>query len=134
MNENKESFSYRYSAAEQQEAEAIRNKYTQNKSPAETDKIEQLRLLDASVTNKATVWGLCVGIIFTLIMGLGMSLIMTDLGIKIGYTASVVLGLGLGFIGMAGVIFAYPIYRYVLKKEREKATPEILRLTKEITE
>ncbi len=127
-----ESFNYSFSAAEQEEIENIRKKYVEDKKPVALDKIEQLRRLDASVTNKATVWSLCVGIISALVMGTGMSLIMTDLGKMIGISNILLPGLALGFLGMFGIIFAYPLYRKILKKEREKAKPLVLKLTDEL--
>lgn len=49
--ENKETFSYTYSAKQQEEIKKIREKY----APKEADKMEQLRRLDESVTRKGTV-------------------------------------------------------------------------------
>ena len=80
--ENKESFSYTYSAKEQEEIMAIRKKYA---APEETeDKMALLRRLDAAVTKKATIISLVLGIIGALVMGTGMSLVMTDIGKMIG--------------------------------------------------
>ena len=42
------------------------------------------------------------------------------------------LGILIGVIGMAVLGMAYPLYQRILKKEREKAAPEILRLTEEL--
>ncbi len=130
--EEKETFTYTYSAAQQEEIAAIRKKYTAE--PVEVDKMEQLRKLDAGVTNKATTIALIVGILSALIMGTGMSLIMTDLGAKLGMTSVLIPGIVIGIIGMAGVIAAYPLYQFVLKKERAKIAPQILRLTDELTQ
>ena len=47
---NKETFSYTYSANEQEEIRRIREKY----QPGEADKMEQLRRLDESTTRKGT--------------------------------------------------------------------------------
>ncbi len=133
MEEKKETFTYTYSAAQQEEIAAIRKKYDHDTQPTEVDKMEQLRRLDASVTNKATTIALIVGILSALIMGTGMSLIMTDLGVKLGMTSVLIPGVAIGIVGMAGVIAAYPLYQFVLKKERAKAAPEILRLTEELS-
>ncbi len=128
--ENKESFNYTYSAKEQEEIKRIRKKYT---APAtEEDKMAQLRRLDASVYSKATTVALVVGIIGALIMGLGMSLVMTDIGAALGTFLDMVIGIGVGVIGIVLVCLAYPLYNRTLKKEREKIAPEILRLTDEL--
>lgn len=125
-----EGFHYTYSAKEQEEIKRIRNKYA---APAtEEDKMAQLRRLDASVYSKATTAALVVGIIGALIMGLGMSLVMTDIGEAIGTVVAMIIGIGVGIIGIVLVSLAYPLYSRTLKKEREKIAPEILRLTDEL--
>ncbi len=128
--ENKESFNYTYSAKEQEEIKAIRKKYA---APEETeDKIAQLRRLDASVYSKATTAALVVGIIGALIMGIGMSLVMTEIGAFLGTVMAMVVGIGLGVIGIILVCLSYPLYNRTLKKEREKIAPEIIQLTDEL--
>jgi len=125
--ENKESFSFRYSAAQQQEIENIRKKYL----PQEENKMEQLRKLHAIPTQKAQAVSLAVGIIGALIMGTGMSLAMTDISAALGSLAMVI-GIAIGIVGMVLVALAYPLYNRVLKKQREKIAPEILRLSDEL--
>lgn len=119
--ENKETFSYTYSAAQQEEIKKIRDKY----APKEADKMEQLRKLDASVTKKGTIISLAVGIIGALILGTGMCCCMV-------WTDLFVLGIIVGIVGIAMVSAAYPLYSSITKKEREKIAPEIIRLTDEL--
>ena len=121
------SFEYTYSAEQQKEVEAIRKKYL----PKEEDKMEQLRKLHAIPTQKAQAASLAVGIIGALIMGTGMSLAMTDIGAALGSLA-MVLGIVAGVAGMVLAALAYPAYNRVLKKQREKIAPEILRLSDEL--
>ena len=118
---NKETFSYTYSAKEQEEIKKIREKY----APKEADKMEQLRRLDEGITQKGTAISLVVGIVGALILGTGMSMCMV-------WTELFVLGIIVGVIGIAAVSLAYPLYNYVTKKEREKIAPEIIRLTDEL--
>ena len=125
--ENKEGFNYTYSAAQQQEVENIRKKYL----PSEENKMEQLRKLHAIPTQKAQAAALAVGIIGALIMGTGMSLAMTEIGAALGSLAMVI-GIVIGIVGMVLVALAYPLYNRVLKKQREKIAPEILRLSDEL--
>ncbi len=134
MEEKKETFTYTYSAAQQEEIAAIRKKYAADTQPAELDKMEQLRKLDAGVTNKASVVALSVGILSALIMGTGMSLVMTDLSAKLGMASALIPGIIIGIVGMAGVIAAYPLYQLVLKKQRAKVAPQILKLTEELSQ
>ena len=125
--ENKEGFSFTYSAAQQQEVESIRKKYL----PKEEDKMEQLRKLHAIPSRKAQTAALVVGIVGTLIMGTGMSLAMTDIGTAFGGLAMMI-GVAVGLVGMVLVALAYPLYNRVLKKQREKIASEILRLSDEL--
>ena len=130
--ENKDTFNYTYSAKEQEEIKAIRNKYTPSEQTE--DKMAQLRRLDASVTQKATVVSLIFGVMGTLIMGTGMSLAMTEIGKAIGFGegAAMLIGILIGIVGIVLVCVAYPIYNRIIKKERERIAPEIIRLTDEL--
>ena len=121
------SFEYMYSAQQQQEVERIRKKYL----PKEESKMDQLRKLHGIPTQKAQSVSLAVGIIGALIMGAGMSLVMTDLASALGSLAMVI-GIVVGVVGMVLVALAYPLYIRVLTREREKIAPEILKLTDEL--
>lgn len=130
--ESKETFHYTYSAKQQEEIRAIREKYAAPRQ--EEDKMTQLRRLDAAVTQKATCISLVIGIIGALILGSGMSLAMTDLGGALGMqsTMAMLLGIVVGVIGIVLVSLAYPLYHRTVKKERERIAPEIMRLTDEL--
>ena len=86
----------------------------------------------SGVNSKATAASLVVGIIGALIMGTGMSIIMTEIGAMLGTALSYGLGIGLGVIGIILVCLAYPIYNRIIKKERARIAPEIIRLTDEL--
>lgn len=120
--EKQHSFSYTYSAKEQQEVRNIRKKYV----AAEEDKMERLRRLDRSVTQKGTVIGLILGIFGTLILGVGMSCALVWMG------PWFVPGIIIGILGIAILGTAYPVYSFVTKKERERIAPEIIRLSDEL--
>lgn len=127
-NNNKEtSFKYTYSAKEQDEIKKIRQKYQMQ----EEDGMSKLRKLDAKVSQKATVASLIIGIVGTLIMGMGMSLIMTDLSVimKVSDITGMIIGIIVGVLGLILLVLAYPVYVMVLKKEQRKAAPEIISLT-----
>lgn len=126
MDQN-ETFQYTYSAEDQSEVDAIRRKYL----PKEEDKMERLRKLDRIPYQKAQVWALCLGIIGALVLGTGMSLAMTEFGILLG-NAAMFVGIIIGVAGLVLVALAYPVYNHVLKKERQRIAPEILRLTDEL--
>ena len=123
-------FKYTYSAKEQEEIKKIRQKY----QAPEEDGMTKLRKLDADTSRKATMISIVLGTVGALLMGSGMSFIMTDLGVILGITGitSMIVGIMLGLPGVLLVAIAYPVYNRVLKKEREKIAPEILRLTEEL--
>ena len=125
--DNNQSFHYTYSAEQQQEIQRIRQKYL----PPEEDKMEQLRRLHYSASSKAKAWAIAIGIIGALVLGTGMSLCMTELGGFLGGTAMFI-GIPVGLVGMVLVALAYPVYNRILKKERQRIAPEILRLTDEL--
>ncbi|MGN1087274.1 MAG: hypothetical protein ACI4Q5_09580 [Porcipelethomonas sp.] len=120
--ENKETFCYTYSANQQEEIKKIREKYV----PKETDKMEQLRRLDRSVTQKGTAISLAAGIVGAILLGIGMCCTM------VWADRFFVPGIIVGIIGIAVLSASYPIYNYIIKKEREKIAPEIIRLTDEL--
>lgn len=128
-NENS-GFTYIYSAKEQQELKKIRAKY----APQEENKMQRLRRLDRRVSQKAEIVALSLGIIGALILGFGMSLFMSTLGDALGMSQgiSMLIGIVAGVIGGVVAALAYPVYQAVLKRERERVAPEILRLTDEL--
>jgi len=134
MDNNNENngFQYTYSAKEQAELKRIRDKYT---APTEVeDKMARLRRLDASVTNTAQAVALVFGVTGTLILGFGMSLVMTELAESLGISgdAAMVIGIIVGIVGGILASLAYPIYNAIVKAKRKKLAPEIIRLTDEL--
>jgi len=130
--DNKEAFNYTYSAKQQKEIKKIRDKYIVPEK--KEDKMTQLRRLDASVTKKASIVSLVLGIIGTLVLGMGMSLAMSNLSAILGVNANMalIIGIVIGIIGIALVSLAYPLYNSIVRKEREKIAPEIIRLADEL--
>ena len=122
MEENKVTFNYTYSAKQQEEIKNIRKKYV----TPEEDKMEQLRRLDQSATQKGSIISMIVGICGTLLLGIGMCCAMVWMG------AWFIPGIVVGIIGIAFVCAAYPLYIRVTERERQKIAPEILRLTDEL--
>ena len=123
MEKEKDTFTYTYSAKQQEEIRNIRKKYL----PREEDKMEQLRRLDRDTTRKGTVLSVLVGVIGCLLFGVGMCCPMVWMKFFIP-------GVVIGLIGIAAVAAAYPLYTRVTKKERERLAPQILKLTEELSE
>ena len=120
--EEKETFQYTYSAKQQEEIRNIRKKY----AAPEEDKMEQLRRLDRSVIEKGTTVSLIVGMLGALLLGIGMCCTMVWGG------AWFIPGIFVGVVGIAAISAAYPLYNRVVRKERQKIAPEIMRLTDEL--
>lgn len=124
MENKNETFNYTYSASQQEEIRRIAEKY---KQPAKgEDTLEQLIKLDKSVTKPGTVVSLVIGIISSLILGIGMCCTMvwgSDLFI---------VGIVIGVVGIVGIIMAYPVYSSITKRRREKLAPEIIRLSNKL--
>lgn len=133
MENNNESkgFQYTYSAKEQAELKRIREKYT---PPSEENKMERLRRLDRGVVQRAQTVALILGVIGTLILGLGMSMCMTDFGNILGSQKdlAMLVGIAIGVVGGILAGLAYPTYNLVLRRERKRVAPEIIRLTDEL--
>ena len=134
MDNNNESkgFRYTYSAKEQAELKRIREKYT---PPSEEEnKMERLRRLDRGVVQKAQTVALILGVIGTLILGFGMSMCMTDFGDILGShkDLAMLVGIAIGVVGGILAALAYPTYNLVVRRERKKVAPEIIRLTDEL--
>ena len=122
--DNNKTFSYTYSASQQEEIKKIRDKYSTPKQAE--DKMEQLRRLDKSVTKPGTVVSLIIGVISALILGIGMCCTMVWGGDLF------IIGIIIGVFGMIGVICAYPVYSAITKARREKYAAEIIRLSNEL--
>lgn len=128
MSDNKEKFTYSYSAKRREEINRIREKYApRNSSEGSTeDKMERLRRLDADAARPGSVAAIVVGIISTLIMGVGMCCTMVWGG------GLFVPGIIIGLSGIGGAASAYPLYSRITEKRRRKIAPEILKLTDEL--
>ncbi len=122
MNNNNETFSYTYSSSEQEEVRKIREKYV----PKSEDKLEKLRALDESVTKKGTIVSIIIGVIGTLILGIGMSCCL------VWAAKWFVPGIIIGVSGIALTAAAYPIFKRITAAERKRIAPEIIRLTDEL--
>ena len=97
-----------------------------------TSKIVALKKLDNLAKRGANIFAFTFGIISALVMGTGMSFLMTDLAPKT--PGIMVLGVVLGVIGLAGVSVNYFIYKVLLKRGKMKYGSDILKLAKEIAE
>lgn len=103
----------------------IRSQYTENE-PAQLD---TLVALDAKVKKPATVFGYTYGSIGAVVMGTGMSLVMTDIGTVLGMGDAMVPGIAIGIFGLVMAVTTYPIYKEILNSRKKKYAPQILELS-----
>ncbi len=109
-------------------AEKIRTQYMEK----QTTELDELRALDAKVKRPVNVFAYIFGSISAIIMGAGMSLVMTDIGSAIGVAEPLISGIVIGVIGMIMAIINYPIYNGILASRKKKYAAHILRLSDRI--
>ena len=109
-------------------AQKIRTQYMEK----EASELDALRELDAKVKRPANVFAYIFGSISAIIMGAGMSLVMTDIGATIGLSSPMIPGIVVGILGMAMALINYPMYKTILSKRKKKYASEILALSDKI--
>lgn len=118
-------FEYTYSAKQQEEVERIKAKYL----PKQETKLEQLKRLDKQAEKPGMIAAITVGIIGTLIMGVGMCFTMVWNTSIAMFVAGIIIGIA--GMGIAGV--AFPLYKRITQKQRAKIADQILKLSEELT-
>lgn len=106
----------------------IRTQYTQKQHT----ELDALKELDAKVRRPANVFGYSFGSVSAIVMGAGMSLVMTDIGQTLGLSDAMVPGIIIGVIGLGMALLTYPIYKRILNTRRNKYAPQILTLSEKI--
>ncbi len=109
-------------------AEKIRTQYMEKQAT----ELDELRALDAKVKRPATVFAYIFGSISAIIMGSGMSLVMTDIAETIGLGDPLVPGIVIGVVGMIMAVINYPIYKGILGSRKKKYAGRILALSDQI--
>ncbi len=103
----------------------IRTQYTEK----ESTELDELKALDAKVKRPANSFAYIFGSISAIIMGAGMSLVMTDIGATVGISNPMVPGIVIGVAGMGMAILNYPIYKRILGARRKKYAEKIIALS-----
>lgn len=122
---SQDKFDFSYSApteAERREIESIKKQYTAGAQ--KEDKLETLRKLNKKVTRPPRIVGLTAGIVGTLIMGLGMTMVLE--------WSVTVWGVIVGALGVAIIAAAYPLYRAILGRNKGKYGGQIIDLSNEL--
>ena len=108
----------------------IRTQYTEKEHTG----LDSLRALDAKVKCPANLFAYTLGGVGALIMGSGMSLVMTDIGTTLGISNTMNLGIIIGIVGLIMAIINYPVYKRILSSRKKKYADEILKLSERIME
>lgn len=106
----------------------IRTQYTEKENTA----LDELKKLDKAVKRPANVFAYIFGSIGAVVMGSGMSLVMTDISKTVGIESPMAIGIIIGVVGMAMTIFNYPIYKGILGARRKKYADKIIALSDKI--
>ncbi len=106
----------------------IRSQYTEKQDT----KLDELKALDARVKKPANVFAYTYGTVSAIVMGAGMSLVMTDIGAAIGLASTMAPGIAIGVVGLGMALTTYPIYKKILQTRKRKFAPQIMALSEEL--
>ena len=106
----------------------IRTQYTEKQHTG----LDELKALDAKVKKPANTFGYTYGCVSAIVMGTGMSLVMTDIGSVVGLASAMVPGIAIGVVGLGMALTTYPIYKRILNSRKKKYAPEIMALSEKI--
>lgn len=122
---NKNRFNFSYAApseAERREIESIKRQYLP--STKKENKLEVLKSLNKKVVQPPSILGLTIGILGTLIMGVGLTMVLEWNILAWGIVVSI--------IGVTIATTAYPIYKAALKRNKRKYGQKIIELSDEL--
>lgn len=106
----------------------IRTQYTEK----DDSPLSELKKMDSRVKKPAYIFAYVFGIIGAVVMGSGMSLVMTDIGLTVGIESPMLPGIVIGVVGMIMTIVNYPIYKKILVSRRRKFTGRIIDISDRI--
>ena len=110
-------------------AQRIRTQYMEK----ESTELDSLRELDRKVKMPANIFSYVFGSIGAVVMGSGMSLVMTDIAETVGIGANpIALGIVIGIAGLAMALVNFPIHKLILNSRKKKFAGEIVALSDKI--
>lgn len=110
----------------------IRTQYTEKEMTGQEEGLKKLQELDKEVRRPANVFAYTFGTVAALIMGTGMSLVMTEIGNRFGEQVAMPAGVTVGVIGLLMAVANYPIYKKILAKRQKKYADKIIALSDEL--
>ncbi len=106
----------------------IRTQYTEKQHTG----LDELKELDKKVKRPAFVFGAVYGCLSFLVMGSGMSLVMTEIGAIVGIANPMLPGIVIGIVGMIMALTTYPICKGILNARKKKYAQRILELSESL--
>ena len=106
----------------------IRTQYTEKQHT----ELDALKELDAKVKRPANVFAYTYGAVSAIVMGAGMSLVMTEIGQIIGLANTMVPGVVIGIVGLGMAVSTYSIYKRILNRRKKKYASQILCLSEKL--
>ena len=106
----------------------IRTQYTEK----EHTQLDALKELDAKVKRPANIFAYAFGSVSAIVMGGGMSLVMTDIGATLGLASAMVPGVAIGVVGLGMALATYPIYKGILDSRKKKYAEKIIAMSNDI--
>ena len=106
----------------------IRTQYTEKQHT----ELDALKELDAKVKRPANVFAYTYGSVSAIVMGAGMSLVMTEIGAIIGLVSAMIPGIVIGMVGLGMALSTYPIFKGILGSRKKKYSAQILALSEKL--
>jgi len=106
----------------------IRTQYTEKQHT----ELDALKALDAKVKKPVNVFAYVFGSISAVVMGAGMSLVMTDIGATVGIGDPMLPGIAIGVVGLVMALLTYPIWKRMMNARKKKYAPRILELSEKL--
>ena len=103
----------------------IRTQYAEK----EHTQLDALKKLDAKVKRPAKVLAYLLGVVGAIVLGCGMSLVMTDIGATLEIANTMAPGIVVGIVGLVLVVVNYPIFQGFISSRRKKYADEIMALS-----
>ncbi len=110
----------------------IRTQYTEKEMTGQEEGLKKLQELDKEVRRPANIFAYTFGTVAALIMGTGMSLVMTEIGNRFGEQVAMPAGVVIGVIGLLMAVANYPIYKKILENRQKKYADQIIALSDEL--
>lgn len=119
-------FEYKYEAPsleERKEIDSIRQQYLPKDK--NVSKMEELRNLHNKVKNVPMIWGISLGVVGILFFGTSMTFFLE-------WSALWYCGIPFAIIGTILIALAYPVYKKIEQKYKDKYGKQILELSNEL--